>query len=141
MQGAVLLINMPPKVWRLKMINKCIPMNFPNVIEDKIFDCCQYGQAVFRPANTWKDRVQDDIIAYKEVNNGAELEKFIMIGKDVNVHHRSIILGIVKKYWDCFCKQGAHCPILDNEFSINTGKSKPVCCRKPHYGPYEHKLY
>ena len=49
------------------------------------------------------------------------------------------ILGIVKKYWDYFCKRGAHRTILNYEFSIDTGSAKPICSRKPRYGPYKSK--
>ena len=69
-----------------------------------------------------------------------EMEKNIRIGKDAPQARRSHILGIVKKYWDYFCKRGARRPILNYEFSIDTGSAKLVCCRKPRYGPYESNI-
>ena len=30
--------------------------------------------------------------------------------------------------------------ILEYEFSIDTGSSKPVCCKKTNYRPYESKI-
>ena len=59
--------------------------------------------------------------------------------KKASQAHRLHIHGIVKKYWDCFCKRGARRPILVYDFLIDTGSAKLVCCRKPRYGPYESK--
>ena len=47
------------------------------------------------------------------------------------------LISIVKKYWDCFCKEGTKRTILVYKFSVDTGHAKPVCCRKPKYVPYE----
>jgi hypothetical protein len=44
---------------------------------------------------------------------------------------------MVHKYWDVFHEAGVRLPILGFEFTINTGGSQPVCCRKPNYGPRE----
>ena len=50
------------------------------------------------------------------------------------------VISLVKKYWDCFCKDGAKRTILGYELSIETGNAKPVFCRKPQYGPYESNI-
>jgi hypothetical protein len=44
------------------------------------------------------------------------------------------IEAIIKEYWDCFAKEGMKRPILGFEFNIDTGKSKPICCKQPRYG-------
>ena len=100
MQGSILLINIPPKVWRPKQENRYIPVDNLDNIEDGLFDYRQYGKAVFRPATHWKDRERNDIIEYSEEKDKIEFEKNIRIGKDVKREHTSIIYGIVKKYWD-----------------------------------------
>ena len=66
-----------------------------------------------------------------------ELMQNLHIGKNVKEIYKDQIIGIVKKYWDCFCAKGACRTILDYEFAIDTGASKPVCCRRPTYGPHE----
>ena len=46
MMGAVLLINIPSKVWRPKVVSKYVPVEYSSDIEDGIFDFKQYGKAV-----------------------------------------------------------------------------------------------
>ena len=50
------------------------------------------------------------------------------------------ISQLIQKYWDCFANEGAQRPIIGYEFAIDTGQSKPICCRKPQYGPHESKI-
>ena len=73
--------------------------------------------------------------------HGEELTKDIRIGATVpedSTRHQ--LKDLVIKYWDCFCKEGARRTIIGYEFAIDTGDSKPVCCRKPYYGPYESEI-
>jgi len=53
---------------------------------------------------------------------------------------QSPVTNIVREYGDCFDKQGATRPIIGYEFGIDTGNTKPVCCKKPSYGFYESKV-
>ena len=62
------------------------------------------------------------------------------ICKNVDDPTRDDIIQIIQKYWDCFCKEGARRTILGYEFGIDTGDSKPVCCKKTTYGPYKSKI-
>ena len=59
MQGSVLLINIPSKVWRPKKVSKFIPADNYDDIEDGVFDYKQYGNAVFRPLEEWTDAKRD----------------------------------------------------------------------------------
>ena len=99
MQGSILLINIPPKVSRPKQENRYIPVDNLDDIKDGVFDYRQYGKAVFRPAKHWKNRERNDIIEYSEEKDKMEFEKNIRIGKYFSSEHKSIIHGIVKKYW------------------------------------------
>ena len=129
MQGSIILISIPPKVWIPKQINQYVPVDDLSDIEEGVFDYKQYGKTIFRPALRWQDRKRDDIIEYDASIDAVEMDKHIKIGKCVSHEHKSIIHGIVKKYWDCFCNRGARRPIISYEFSINTDTAKPVCCR------------
>jgi len=100
MQGSILLINIPPTLWRPKQESCYIPVDNLDNIEDGVFNYRQYGKAVFCPAKHWKDRKLNDIIEYSEEKDKIEFEKNIRIGKDVKREHKSIIHGIVKKHWD-----------------------------------------
>ena len=46
---------------------------------------------------------------------------------DPNLHYS--ILNIIQDNWDSFCEQEDSHPILDFEFCIDIGKSKPVYYR------------
>jgi hypothetical protein len=63
-----------------------------------------------------------------------------VVGPDVTPATRHEIIAIIHQYWDCFYSEGVRQPILGFEFSIDTGGSAPVCCRKPHYGPHEGRI-
>ena len=122
------MIIIPPKVWRPKVISRYIPVNDLSDIDEGISDYKQYEKAVFRPISQWKDIERHDMVSYNENEHRAELETNIRIGKDAINDHKSVIIGIVKKYWDFF-KKGARRPILNYESSIDTGITKPVCCK------------
>ena len=122
------------------MVNIYTPTDKSNDISVGVFEFKQYGNTMFRPKINWVDHNREDVIQYNEGIHKAELEKYIRISQNASIAHKQTVLGIVKKYWDCFCKEGARRPIIDYEFTIDTGTSKPVCCRKPRYGPYESKI-
>ena len=66
--------------------------------------------------------------------------KNLKISKNVDDLTRNDIIQFFQKYWDCFCKKGARQTILGHEFGIDTGDSKPLCCKKPAYNAYESKI-
>eukprot|EP00957_Ditylum_brightwellii_P162102 12341306-Ditylum_brightwellii.AAC.1 len=46
----------------------------------------------------------------------------------------------MKEYWEVFCKRELRNPIRGFSFQIDTGNSKPVCCKQPSYRPKESKV-
>ena len=64
LHGDILLINIPPNVWRPKMVNNYSPVDAPDDIEDGIFDYKQYRKRVLRPVDKWKDIERDCYIIY-----------------------------------------------------------------------------
>ena len=122
------------------MVNNYTPIDNADDIEEGTFDYQQYGKTVYRNKDAWKDIKREDYIFYEHKKHESEFKDNIRIGMGVAHGHKAIITGIVQKYWDCFCKEGAKRPILNYEFAIDTGNAKPVCCRKPRYGPYESKI-
>ena len=50
------------------------------------------------------------------------------------------ITTIIQDNWGSFYEQGASCTMFDFEFCINTGDSKPICCRQSSYGTHECKI-
>ena len=53
MRGNVLLINITPKVWVSKVINRYIPIDYSGDIYEGVFYYKCYGKAVFRPIVKW----------------------------------------------------------------------------------------
>ena len=64
----------------------------------------------------------------------------LKIGKDASQEARDAIISVLKDHWDCFAKEGVRRTILGYQFSIDTGTSPPVCCKKPAYGPHESEI-
>ena len=133
----VLMIKLPPKIWRPKPENKYVPVDYSDDIDEGVFDYSHHGRAVYRPKIKWADRDRDDVIVFDPNKDMVELMDNLHIGDTVDQKYKNEIIDIVKEYWDCFCARGACRTILDYEFAIDTGSSKPVCCRRPTYGPHE----
>jgi len=108
-------------------------------INDSAWDFSNYGKAVFRPKLEWQDTQRDNVIYFQD-SDQEELEKDLRMGKNVDDATHDSIVTVIKKYWDSFCKEGAKRTIIAYEFGIDTGNAKPVCCRKPSYGPYKAEI-
>ena len=67
-------------------------------------------------------------------HNG-ELHKHIKFNSRVIPEIKEQLISIVKKYWDCFFKEGAKLTILGYELYIDIGDAQPVCCKNPQYVP------
>ena len=138
--SAVLIIEVPPKIWRPKPQNKYIPLDYGDDIHDGHFDFEYKGKAVWRPTTSNGEiciPARDDLIIYDPILHSAELLKGLRINDDVSEAVKLRVKAIVTTYWDCFCEEGARRTILGYEFTIDTGASKPICVKRPNYGPYE----
>ena len=120
-RGSIHFIEVPPKLWRPKQVNKYVPLEYADDIEEGVFDFVHYGKTVFRPNIQWKDRVRDDIIMYKKSAHEEEMTQGLKIGKSVDPTTKDSLIRLVTTYWDCFCEEGARRPIIGYEFAINTG--------------------
>ena len=63
-RGSIHVIQVLPNFWRPKQVNKYVPLEYADDIEEGVFGFVHYGKTVFRPNIQWKDRVRDDIILY-----------------------------------------------------------------------------
>ena len=50
---------------------------------------------------------------------------------------KSEVKAFIKEYWDVFAEGGLRNPIRGFEFQVDTGDSKPVCCKPPRYGKHK----
>ena len=110
------------------MINKYKPPEYNTDIDDGIFSFPHLGNCVFHPSPPWHDKPRTDIIHYNDVTNSNELFSVLKFGTGPSSsQHKTDIVTIITRYWDCFCSAGTHRPILDFEFAIDTGTASPVC--------------
>ena len=80
------------------------------------------------------------MIIFNEKDHLDELEKDQKFDEDINPKTKEAIKKVIKDFWDYFVAAGAKHTILGYEFGIDISGTKPVCCRKPLYGPYESKV-
>ena len=127
MRGNMLLINISSKVWRSKVINTYIPVDYSSDINEAVFDYKYYGEAAFRPMSKWKDVYRQNIISYHEDEDDDELHAHIAIGDDTNKDHKSTIMGIVKKNTGIVLHAKSKTPYPSFEYLIDTSTAKLVC--------------
>jgi hypothetical protein len=84
-------------------------------------------------------REENDLIKFQTDKHQAELDKNLNWG-DCPPEHKQVITDIIKTYWDVFAKEGLMHPIRGYKFHIDTGNSKPVCCKSREYGPHESRI-
>ena len=137
------MIETPPKIWRPKPISKYIPPEYNSDIDEGIFEAEDFGsRTVFKPKSIVSTVApREDIISFgDQQGDEKELQKGLKVGSLASGSEKEQVISMIKKYWDCFCKRGAQRTILEYEFSIDTGTSKPVCCKSRQYGPHESSI-
>jgi hypothetical protein len=133
------VIDVPPKIWRPKPVDRYIPIDYSDDLDESVFLFERYGRALSCPPVPHLNE-RTDIHLWDSNRDQAEFEKHFIIDPDAAPPIRAAIVDIIQSHWDCFYSEGVRQPILHFEFCIDTGGSPPVCCRKPHYGPHEGKI-
>lgn len=123
----IMVINIPPKIWRPKAKNKYTPPMQIDDIDEGLFLFEKFGKCIFKPSTKWQDNLRTDLIEFNPETHKKELEDNFKIGTNATSETKAIILNLIKEYWDCFCGDGARRPIIGYEFSIDTGQSSPIC--------------
>ena len=136
----ILLIEVPPKIWRPKVQSQYRLPEYATDVDDGVFDYKHYGNCVFRPHRSWDPGTRRDIIIFDHSKHNDELQRSLRINDRIPASIRDKIIQSIKDFWDCFATEGVRRTIIGYEFAIDTGTCKPVCCRKPAYGPHEAKI-
>ena len=102
----LLIIEIPPNIYRLKVQNKYIPLDYGTKIDGGIFDYTHFGKYTFKPTINWKNHKRTDMITYSEEIDRSKLGKNLNINPNVTQEIRERIISHIKQYWDCFAKQG-----------------------------------
>ena len=64
-----LIIELPPKIYRLKVQNKYITLDYGSKIDGGIFDYIHFRKSMFKPTIDWANHKRTDMITYsKEIN-------------------------------------------------------------------------
>ena len=71
-----MVIQFHPKVWRHKVVNKYIPPDYADDINEGI-DFAQYGIAVYRPRINWEEGKRTDLLTFDDSKYIEEIRKNI----------------------------------------------------------------
>ena len=127
-------IKTPPKVYRRKQESQYMGPELGDDLLDGNWVSEELGRSLKKKSAPLPPR--DDIAVFETSENLEELERNIRLGGcPENLHGR--ITSVVKAYWDIFAEGGLQKPIRGFSFQVDTGSSKPVCCKPPRYGKHE----
>ena len=90
-----LIIEPPPKIYRLKVQNKYIPLDYVTKIDGGIF---YYTHFFFNPTIDWTNYKRTYMITYSEEIDRPELEKSLKINTNVTQNIRERIISFIKQY-------------------------------------------
>ena len=132
-------VQVPKRVWRPQV---------KNIYEEPEFDLPDASSLDWAYRTLGKTMLQNKIKVPDTRSNLIEFKPEIYDAEfDQNIQWRDCpntiqpaVEAIIKEYWDCFAKEGMKDSILGFEFNIDTGKSKPICCKQPRYGPHEARV-
>ena len=74
------MIYKPRKIWRSKVKNWYITLDYSDDIDDGFFDYTQYGKSLFKPKVDCKVHTRNDMITYNNSEDRDELTKGLKIG-------------------------------------------------------------
>jgi len=70
----------------------------------------------------------------------SEVDGVITITPGLDPTLTAQLTDIIHRYWDSFIAIGVSRPVVNYEFCIDTGTSKPIACRPPRYGVHESQI-
>ena len=133
----LLIIEIPINIYRLKVQNKYIPLDYVTEMEGGILYYTHFRKFMFNPAIDWTNHKRTYITTYSKDIDQAELGKSLKNNPNVTQEIRERIISLIKKYWYFFAKQGCRRTIVGYEFAIDVGSALPFFCRKPQYSPQD----
>ena len=96
-RGSICLSEVPPKLWRPKMVSKyTIPEYFDDAIDD-ILDYGQFSNCVYKPKfERESGKPREILIIYDDTIHKAELEKDLKFGQTVDSSTKQEITQLIK---------------------------------------------
>ena len=97
------MIEVPAKIWWLKVISNYRTFDFLDDDIDGILDYSQYDNCFYRHNLSWMDKSsRQDNIFFDHGLHQAELDKDLSIDNSIGTDIKTFITTIIKEYWDCF---------------------------------------
>ena len=96
---------------------------------------------MYRSKLCWDTGVERiDRILYDETSHVTGINKDLRLGTSLGSDCQAKVRSLIVKYWDYFTTEGDKRLILGYKFGVDTSGARPVCYKKPSYGPYESKI-
>ena len=87
-------------------MNKYIPVEYEDDVDDGVLDYLHFGHPVFHPTIRWADRARADLIEFNSIINNVKIDTGLTIGKGVSrsshtelKEHNDQILGFILRSW------------------------------------------
>ena len=91
------MIDVPSKIWRPKPVNRYVPLDCGDDIDNDLLVFTQYGQSVRRLPAAFKS-ARSDIHCWDSQRDTPEFQKHIRIGDHVDFATRGKIEMMVQQY-------------------------------------------
>ena len=99
MAGAALMIMVPAKIWRPKIVSRYTISEYKGEDLDDILDYQQYGCCVYRNRLVWSDDSgRTDIILFNAKEHTDELSKDLKCDETIDNETKSAVTNLVKEY-------------------------------------------
>ena len=65
------------------MVNKYIPPDYADDVDEGIFDLAQYGISAYKPRKNWEEGKRTKLITFDDSKHGEEIRKNIRVSTKV----------------------------------------------------------
>ena len=131
-------IETAKRIWRPQVTSE---YKEPDCIPDPTSDLevlyKDYGKPLWTNKSVLPPR--DDVIKFIPTKHNCELKRNLQ-WRDTPSEYKIQIENLIKEYWDVFAEEGVRKNIRGALFHVDTGETKPVCCKPPRYGPHESRV-
>ena len=91
------MIEVPPKIWRPKMVSKYTTPDYADNDLDDILDYGKFGRCVYRSDIKWDSGVRRmDRILFDEKEHAKELDKDLKLGPSICDQSKQDVVAVIK---------------------------------------------
>ena len=123
------------KIYRPKLVSEYEEPDLgPDLLDGMELIFQDFGKSLRRQVEPLGPR--DDIIVFDVDFHQEELNQNIRWERCPE-EHRGAIEEVIREFWDVFASEGLRRNIRGFQCRVDTGATKPICCKPPRYGPHE----